>query len=217
MKRLTILVCSVLCLSLASGCATETRTQKGALIGTGVGAAVGAGLGQAIGHSTSATLIGAAAGAVAGGLTGGAIGNYMDKQEAAMRQEMANVEGASVQRNMDMLAVTFKSDILFPSASYSLNPGSYDELSRVAKVLNQYPQTSILVAGHTDGKGSEEYNQTLSERRAESVKNALVGMGVNPSRMTAMGYGKSKPVADNSTEAGRQMNRRVVIVINPQK
>lgn len=209
--------CLILCLALASGCATQTQTQKGAVIGTGVGAAVGAGLGQAIGRSTSATLIGAAAGAVAGGLTGGAIGNYMDKQEASMRQEMANVEGASIQRNMDALAVTFKSDVLFPYDSYSLKPGSYDELDRVAKVLNQYPQTNITVAGHTDSKGTDEYNKTLSERRAESTKNALTGMGVNPSRITTAGYGKSRPVADNSTEAGRQMNRRVEIVINPQK
>jgi len=209
--------CLILCLTLASGCAMQTQTQKGAVIGTGVGAAVGAGLGQAIGRNTSATLIGAAAGAVAGGLTGGAIGNYMDKQEASMRQEMANVEGASVQRNMDMLAVTFKSDVLFPYDSYSLKPGSYDELDRVAKVLNQYPQTNIVVAGHTDSKGTEEYNKILSERRAESVKNVLTGMGVNPSRITTIGYGKSKPVADNSTETGRQMNRRVEIVINPQK
>jgi len=200
-----------------AGCAMETKTQKGAVIGTGVGAAVGAGLGQAIGRNTSATLIGAAAGAVAGGLTGGAIGNYMDKQEATMRQELANVEGASVQRNMDMLAVTFKSDVLFGYDSAALKAGSYDELSRVAKVLNQYPQTNILIGGHTDSKGTEVYNQTLSQKRAETVKNALVGMGVNPSRMTTTGYGESKPIVDNDTEAGRQMNRRVEIVIKPQQ
>lgn len=209
--------CLILCLTLASGCATQTQTQKGAVIGTGVGAAVGAGLGQAIGRSTSATLIGAAAGAVAGGLTGGAIGKYMDRQESAMRQEMANVEGTSVQRNMDALAVTFKSDVLFPYDSYSLKAGSNDELDRVAKVLNQYPQTNIIVAGYTDSKGADDYNKMLSERRAESVKNALTGMGVNQSRITTIGYGKSKPIADNSTEAGRLKNRRVEIVINPQK
>ncbi len=202
---------------VASGCAMETKTQKGAAIGTGVGAAVGAGLGQAIGRSTSATLIGAAAGAVAGGLTGGAIGNYMDKQEASMRQSLANVEGASVQRNMDMLAVTFKSDVLFDYNSTFLKPGANDELLRVAKVLNQYPQTNITIAGHTDSKGTAEYNQKLSEQRAEVVKNALVGMGVNAARITTVGYGESKPVADNNTEAGRQLNRRVEIVINPQK
>ena len=212
-----IIICLGILALMTSGCATQTKTQKGALIGTGVGAAVGAGLGQAIGRSTSATLIGAAAGAVAGGLTGGAIGNYMDKQEASMRQSLADVEGASVQRNMDMLAVTFKSDVLFAVNSSSLKPGSYDELDRVAKVLNQYPQTTISIGGHTDSTGTEEYNQKLSERRAEVVKNALAGMGVNPSRMTAIGYGESKPVADNNIEAGRQMNRRVEILIKPQQ
>jgi outer membrane protein OmpA-like peptidoglycan-associated protein len=190
-----IIICLGILILVTSGCATENKTQKGALIGTGVGAAVGAGLGQAIGRSTSSTLIGAAAGAVAGGLTGGAIGNYMDKQEASMRQSLANVEGASIQRNMDMLAVTFKSDVLFAVNSSSLKPGAFDELDRVAKVLNQYPQTNIIISGHTDSTGTEEYNQKLSERRADVVKNALAGMGVNPSRMTAIGCGE-KPVAD---------------------
>ncbi len=212
-----IIICIGIVSLLTSGCAMETQTQKGAVIGTGVGAAVGAGLGAAIGRSGTAALIGAGAGALAGGLTGGAIGNYMDKQEAAMRQSLANVEAANVQRNQDMLTVTFKSDVLFAVNSSALKAGSYDELNRVAKVLNQYPQTTITIAGHTDSTGSEAYNQKLSERRAEAVKNALVGMGVNPARMTAIGYGKSRPVADNDTEAGRQMNRRVEILINPQK
>ena len=202
---------------LASGCATENQTQKGAVIGTGVGAAVGAGLGAAIGRSGTAALIGAGAGALAGGLTGGAIGHYMDKQEAAMRQSLANVEAADVKRNQDMLTVTFKSDVLFAVNSSTLKPGGYDELKRVARVLNQYPQTTITIAGHTDSTGSEAYNQKLSERRAEAVKTALVNMGVNSARMSTIGYGKSRPVADNDTEAGRQMNRRVEILINPQQ
>ncbi len=202
---------------LASGCATENQTQKGAVIGTGVGAAVGAGLGAAIGRSGTAALIGAGAGALAGGLTGGAIGHYMDKQEAAMRQSLANVEAANVKRNQDMLTVTFKSDVLFAVNSSTLKPGGYDELNRVAKVLNQYPQTTITIAGHTDSTGSEAYNQKLSERRAEAVKTALVSMGVNSARMTTIGYGKNRPIADNSTEAGRQMNRRVEILINPMQ
>lgn len=215
MKRAVI--CIGIISMLASGCAMETKTQKGAAVGTGVGAAVGAGLGAAIGRSGTAALIGAGAGALAGGLTGGAIGNYMDKQEASMRQSLANVEAANVQRNQDMLTVTFKSDVLFAVNSSALKAGSYDELNRVAKVLNQYPQTTITIAGHTDSTGTDAYNKTLSERRADAVKNALVGMGVNPARMTAIGYGESRPVADNNIESGRQMNRRVEIVINPQQ
>lgn len=212
---------AIICLGivslLASGCATENQTQKGAVIGTGVGAAVGAGLGAAIGRSGTAALIGAGAGALAGGLTGGAIGHYMDKQEAAMRQSLANVEAADVKRNQDMLTVTFKSDVLFAVNSSTLKPGGYDELNRVARVLNQYPQTTITIAGHTDITGSEAYNQKLSERRAEAVKTALANMGVNTARMNTIGYGKNRPVADNDTEAGRQMNRRVEILINPQQ
>jgi outer membrane protein OmpA-like peptidoglycan-associated protein len=201
---------------MLSGCvAPQNKTQSGALIGTGVGAAVGAGLGQAIGGNTEATLIGAGIGALAGGLAGGSIGRYMDNQEVDMRQQMATVDGASVQRQADMLAVTFKSDVLFDFGSAAVKPGAYDELMRVAQVLNQYPQTTILIAGHTDSVGSEQSNLLLSERRAAAVKNALVGQGVNGARMNSIGYGESKPVADNATDGGRQLNRRVEITITP--
>ncbi len=214
----TALCALTIAMAAITGCSQPmTRTQKGAAVGTGVGAAVGAGLGQAIGRNTQSTLIGAAAGALAGGLTGGAIGNYMDKQEEAMRQAVANVEGASVQRDQNVLAVTFKSDILFPVNSATLQPGANDEITRVAQVLTQYPATTITIAGHTDSSGSDAYNQTLSERRATAVKNALAARGVAPSRMTAVGFGETKPVADNNTEAGRSLNRRVEITIVPQQ
>ena len=226
MKKL-IIGTSIVALSL-SGCATQSQT--GTLVGTGVGAAVGAGLGQAIGHSTSATLIGAAAGAAAGGLTGYAIGHYMDKQEEEMRQALAKSEAASVQRekevlaqaessstkkSMDVLTVTFKSDFLFDVNSATIMPGGNDEIERVAQVLNKYPDTTIRIAGHTDSTGSRDHNQKLSERRAQAVKDALAGMGVDPARMTTVGYGSGKPIASNATEAGRMKNRRVEIRIIP--
>lgn len=216
MKR-TVSALALVALATAGCSQPMTRTQKGAAIGTGTGAAVGAGLGQAIGRNTSSTLIGAAAGALAGGVAGGLIGNYMDKQEAEMRQALANVEGANVQRNMDTLAVTFKSDILFAVNSATLQPGAGTEIARVAKVLAQYPETSITIAGHTDSTGSKAHNQQLSERRAAAVKNALASHGVAPARMTAVGYGEDSPVADNGTEAGRQLNRRVEITITPRQ
>jgi outer membrane protein OmpA-like peptidoglycan-associated protein len=227
MKKLVVLISMVAV--AAAGCATKAQT--GAAVGTGVGAAVGAGLGQAIGRSTEATLIGAAAGAVAGGLAGAAIGNYMDKQEASMRQALADTEAASIkrdqevlaqadasstQKSVDVLTVTFKSDFLFAVNSATIQPGAYDELNRVAGVLKQYPQTTVQIAGHTDSSGAEDYNQKLSQRRAEAIKSALVGAGVDPARLVTIGYGESKPVAPNSTEAGRQQNRRVELRIIPQ-
>src|SRR5512138_870326 len=178
----------VLLVAALSGCAEPmSRTQKGSLIGTGAGAAAGAALGQAIGRDTKSTLIGAGLGAAVGGLSGGLICNYMDRQEAAMRQELAAVEGASVQREMDTLAVNFKSDLLFDVNSSTVKGGASDEMARVARVVNQYPQTTIMIAGHTDSTGKADYNQKLSERRAVAVKNALVGQGVAASRISAVG------------------------------
>lgn len=208
----------VLLVAALSGCAEPmTRTQKGSLIGTGTGAAAGAALGQAIGRDTTSTLIGAGIGAAVGGLSGGLVGNYMDKQEAAMRQELAAVEGASIQREMDTLAVNFKSDLMFDVNSSSVKGGAFDELARVAKVVSQYPQTTLTVAGHTDSTGKADYNQKLSERRAEAVKNALVSQGVAATRITTVGYGAAKPIGDNHTESGRAMNRRVNIYIKPNQ
>ena len=142
-----------------------------------------------------------------------------DSEAASIQREnqvAAQAESRSTKKSLDVLTVTFKSDFLFSVNSSTLLPGAYDELERVAQVLNQYPQTTIRIAGHTDGTGSEAYNQKLSERRALSVKNALVDMKVDPARMTTIGYGKSRPIADNATEAGRQQNRRVEIRIIPQ-
>jgi outer membrane protein OmpA-like peptidoglycan-associated protein len=213
-----ILMAVSLATLVVSGCvAPQNKTQSGAMIGTGIGAAVGAGLGQAIGGDTEGTLVGAGIGALAGGLAGGSIGRYMDNQEATMRQQMAAVEGASVQRQADMLAVTFKSDVLFDVGSSAVKIGAHDELMRVAQVLNKYPQTTITIAGHTDSTGSEDLNQRLSEQRALSVKNTLGGQGVNTTRMNAVGYGESRPIADNSTQGGQQMNRRVEITITPNQ
>ena len=207
------------------GCATKTGT--GAAVGTGVGAAVGAGAGQAIGHSTEATLLGAGFGAIVGGLTGAGIGHYMDKQEQSMRQAIANSEAATVRREqeivqgarqqtVEVLTVSFKSDYLFATNSAALLPGSQPEIQRVADVLRQYPETNIQISGHTDSQGNEVYNQQLSERRAQAVRDALVGMGVNPQRITAIGYGESRPVAGNDTASGRQQNRRVEVRVVPQ-
>jgi outer membrane protein OmpA-like peptidoglycan-associated protein len=214
MKKLFVLLLVILFLA---GCAPpQNKQEQGTRIGVGAGAAGGALLGQLIGGNTKSTLIGAGVGALAGGVIGNQVGKSMDEQEAAMRRELASVEAANIQRNADVLAVTFKSDFLFAVGSANLNAGAFNEISRVSRVLNQYPGTSIQVAGHTDSTGSEQSNQTLSENRASNVKNALVGQGVDPSRITTIGFGESAPIADNSSESGRQLNRRVVITIQPR-
>lgn len=200
---------------VAGGCADMSKTTKGSAIGTGVGAAVGAGLGQLIGGNTTSTLIGAGAGALAGGLTGGMIGNYMDKQEAAMRQQLAESEAIAVQRQGNNLALNFKSDLVFDSGAADVKGASAADIQQVAKVMNDYPQTKIIVAGHTDSTGSAEFNQKLSERRAEAVKNLLVDNGVSSDRIVVRGYGKTQPIASNDTATGRQQNRRVKITIEP--
>jgi outer membrane protein OmpA-like peptidoglycan-associated protein len=215
MKRLLVLfLISVFCVA---GCAApKNKAEKGTAIGVVGGTAGGALLGQAIGRSTGATLIGAGIGALAGGLAGYKIGQNMDEQEAAMRRELAAVEAANIQRNADVLAVTFRGDFFFAVNSSTLKAGAQQEIQRVSKVLNQYPQTRIQVAGHTDSSGSETYNLELSERRAQAVKNTLVAQGVSPARIQTIGFGESAPIADNSTAEGRQLNRRVVITIQPQ-
>jgi outer membrane protein OmpA-like peptidoglycan-associated protein len=212
MRRITLVVLAVALV----GCAEPmSKTQRGTAIGTGTGAAVGAGLGQLIGGDTRSTLIGAGVGAALGGVTGGVFSNYMQKQEQEMRQSLASVEGASVQREAEILAVTFKSDLLFDVDSSVVKAGGYDELKRVADVLNAYPQTRLQIAGHTDSTGTELYNQRLSERRAEAVKEILVNYQVAPQRIRTIGFGQSKPIASNETLSGRQINRRVSITIEP--
>ena len=129
---------------------------------------------------------------------------------------LAEAKSDSAKNLIDVLTVTFKSDYLFAVNSSTLLPGAYDELERVLKVLKHYPETSIRIAGHTDNIGSVDFNRKFSERRAEAVKNALVGMGVHPSRLSTIGYGARKPIASNTTEAGRQQNRRVEVRIVPQ-
>lgn len=216
-KNLILFVVIVLCVPLVACAPPQNKQEQGTRVGAAGGAAAGALLGQAIGGNTKGTLIGAGLGALAGGVIGNQVGKSMDEQEAAMRRELAAVEAANIQRNADVLAVTFKSDFLFAVGSANLNSGAFTEISRVSRVLNQYPDTSILVAGHTDSTGSEQFNMDLSMRRAENVKNALIGGGVNPDRISTVGYGESAPIADNSTESGKQANRRVVITIEPKQ
>jgi len=214
-KTMLATMITMICAALSvSGCANMSKTQKGAGIGAAIGTAVGAGVGYAVGGKKGAA-IGAGTGLLVGGLSGAAIGRYMDNQERDMRQALASAEAASIQREQNILAITFKADVMFDTNSSVIKPGAYDEIDRVAKVLNSYPQTRIRIEGHTDSVGSETYNIDLSQKRAEAVKNALISRNVDPARLEVIGFGESKPIASNDTEVGRQLNRRVTTVIIP--
>ena len=208
-KHLIYAVLLLAVLSLAA-CASPSKQQQGTGIGAAAGAGLGAILGQVIGGDTEATLIGAGIGAAVGGLAGNQVGKYMDQQEQELRNAMAQSEAASIQRDREVLKATFKSEVLFDFDSATLKPGAYPELDRVATVLKKYPKTTILIQGHTDASGPEDYNQTLSEKRAQAVKNALIQKGVREVRLFAEGYGESQPISSDPAT-----NRRVTIVIEP--
>ncbi|WDP92569.1 MAG: OmpA family protein [Desulfobacter sp.] len=211
MKKILITLCSlVLCASIFSCASMETKQGQGTAVGAGVGAGVGALLGQVIGGDTEATLIGAGIGAALGGIAGNQVGRYMDQQEQDLRNAIAASEAASVRREQDILRATLKGEAYFDYDSSNLKPGAYSELRRISDILVKYPQTMIEVGGHTDTRGSEEYNQKLSERRAEAVKNELIRNGVDARRIRAVGYGETQPVSSSHA-----MNRRVEIVIEP--
>jgi outer membrane protein OmpA-like peptidoglycan-associated protein len=205
-----IIICTALVASLTSCASLDTKQKQGTAIGAGVGAGVGAALGQAIGRNTKSTVIGAGIGAALGGLAGNQVGGYMDRQEQELRNVVASSEAASIRRSEDVLVATFKGETFFNHDSSMLLPGGYTEVSRIAGILNKYNQTQIEVGGHTDSSGDEQYNQQLSMRRADAVKNALVQQGINPSRIRTYGYGESRPISSNAAT-----NRRVEITIIP--
>jgi outer membrane protein OmpA-like peptidoglycan-associated protein len=188
------------------GCAGWNQTAKGAAIGAGVGGAAGGLIGHATGNTAAGVLIGAAVGGAAGAL----IGNYMDKQAAEIERDL---EGAKVERVGEGIKITFNSGILFDINKANLKDYSRTELTKLATILNKYDDTNILLAGHTDATGSDEYNLELSQRRAHSVADYLVVQDVNSERFSVHGYGESDPVATNDTEGGRAQNRRVEIAI----
>lgn len=205
----TIIVLT-LAFSLSSCASLNTNQKQGTAIGAGVGAGLGAALGQAIGRDTEATLLGAGIGAALGGISGNQLGRYMDYQESELRNVMAASEASSIRRSQDVLIATFKGETYFAHNSTMLKPGGYQEIARIASVLNRYPNTRIQVAGHTDQRGPEAYNQQLSHQRAEAVKSALVQQGVNPGRITTLGYGESQPISSSYAQ-----NRRVEVTIIP--
>jgi outer membrane protein OmpA-like peptidoglycan-associated protein len=188
------------------GCSSLSNTEQGAIIGAGAGAAGGAAVGKAAGGTAEGAILGA----VIGGTAGAVIGNRMDKKAEELDQELANAE---VERIGEGIKVTFDSGLLFDFDSSALRSNAEQNLTEFAGSMEEYPETNILIVGHTDSKGSDSYNQQLSEDRAESAAEHLIRQGLNPGRITTMGKGESEPVATNDTEAGRQQNRRVEVAI----
>ena len=189
-----------------SGCDSLTNTQKGA----GIGAGAGAVLGGIIGKKAGNTAVGAIIGAAVGGTAGGFIGKRMDKQAAEIQTAIPNAE---VIREGEGIIVKFDSGILFDFDKFALKDVAKTNIQSLATSLNQYPGTDIKVIGHTDSRGTEQYNMGLSEKRAAAVKAYAVSQGVPASRLITVGKGFAEPIGDNATEAGRAENRRVEIVI----
>ena len=188
----------------------ESQTSKAAK-GAGIGAAAGAVVGLLTkGDKLQNALIGAGVGALAGG----GVGYYMDVQEAKLRQQLEGT-GVSVTRMGDNITLNMPSGITFALNSSDLNAQFYNALDGVGMVLKEYEKTVIEVAGHTDSSGSDQYNQALSERRAQAVASYLASHGVKSQRLITVGAGESHPVASNDTEAGRAQNRRVELTIVP--
>ena len=194
-----------------TACATSTedpnrQTKKGAVIGAVAGGVAGAVIGNQSGKDGE----GAAIGAVVGAGVGAAIGRMMDKQQ----KELEQIEGVEVTRNdEDELEVAVSNEILFDFDSSALSVDSLNTLGELSSVFARYPDTAILVEGHADSKGSDDYNLRLSERRARTVRDYFVGHRVEAFRMEYRGYGESMPRASNDTESGRQLNRRVEIQV----
>jgi outer membrane protein OmpA-like peptidoglycan-associated protein len=192
--------------SLTWGCQSTTNAGQGA----GVGAAAGGVIGGIIGSRSGSWVKGAFIGAVIGGAAGAIIGDYMDKQAAEIDRD---VEGARVERTGESIRVIFDSGILFSTGSATITSTSRYNIEKLARILNRYKDTSLVIEGHTDNIGSDDANQILSERRAESVANLLETYGVSGRRLSPVGYGETRPVASNETEYERKLNRRVEVLI----
>ncbi|MUP45703.1 OmpA family protein [Gramella sp. BOM4] len=184
--------------------------QKGAVIGASSGAVIGGVIGNNTGDGNTA--LGAIIGGVVGGAAGAIIGDKMDKQAKEIEQE---IPGAEVERVGEGINVTFdeSSGVYFDTEKYNINDKSRQTLNKLADIFKEYPQTNILVEGHTDNTGSDSYNLTLSKNRAQAVTGYLVDEGVDRGRFTTKWYGESQPKYDNTTAEGRAKNRRVEIAI----
>lgn len=216
MQTRTLLTTAVITAMLA-GCAQNpdgTYSNGRTVMGSAIGATAGALGGYFSSGNRDDRRKNALIGAGIGALAGGVVGNYMDKQEAAMRQSLQGT-GVDVQRQGDNLLLTMPNQVTFGFDQSAIQSAFYPTLNNVAQVLNQYPSTMIDVVGHTDSVGTEAYNLKLSQDRAQAVSSYLIGKGVLSSRLVVRGVGEAFPIASNDTETGRAQNRRVEILIAP--
>ena len=218
-KSLKIMVGVAGLTAMLGGCTTldaytqESKTSnatKGAIIGAASGAVVGLISGDDSVERRKRALIGAGVGALAGG----AIGYYMDQQEAKLRMELEGT-GVSVTRIGNNITLNMPGNVTFATGSSDLSPAFFDVLNSVSKVLTEFDQTIVEIAGHTDSDGSVQYNQSLSQRRAQVVAQYFRTQDIIEQRLIPIGQGESRPVADNTTTSGKQANRRVEITMVP--
>ncbi|MFD2920963.1 OmpA family protein [Terrimonas rubra] len=201
-----VLSLGLLSVITVTSCDSMNKTQKGAAIGTGGGAVVGGIIGRATGN----TALGAIIGATVGGVAGAVIGKQMDKQAEEIKNE---VPGAKVERVEEGIVVEFSSAVLFGFDQSNISAAAQKTLDDLIIILKKYPDTDLEIQGHTDNKGTEKYNQGLSEKRASTVSNYLSAHGIALERLSTIGYGLTKPKYTNDTEAGRAQNRRVEFLI----
>lgn len=204
-KAISLAVIAVFAIFTISSC-NWSNTAKGGAIGAGSGGAIGGAIGSASGNTATGAIIGA----VVGGAAGATIGRYMDKQVEEIQED---IKGADIERVGEGIKITFDSGLLFDSEKFALKPATKTNLNNLAETLQKYEDTKILVEGHTDASGADDYNMTLSEKRAKSVADYIIQLGVKSSRITTKGYGENQPVADNETTAGKAQNRRVEMAI----
>lgn len=215
MKRyIKIFFTTVLSILFLYGCSATkdaNNKQKGAVIGAAGGAVIGGVIGNNVGDKNN-TVLGAIIGAAVGGAAGAYIGDRMDRQAERIESE---IPGAEVTRVGEGINVTFdeNSGVYFATDKYNINDRSAETLRRLSAIFKEYPNSNILIEGHTDNVGSDDYNMGLSRRRAEAVASYLVTNGISSGRLTTQWYGESQPKADNSTATGRAQNRRVELAI----
>jgi outer membrane protein OmpA-like peptidoglycan-associated protein len=207
MKTSKILLVTIIAVALFSaGCKTWNKTQKGAVIGAAGGAVVGGVIGKATGNTGLGVIIGA----TVGGVTGAVIGRKMDKQAEEIKKEIPDAE---VVRVGEGIVIEFNNKILFGFDQSNLSAEAKTNLKKLQAILQKYPDTNIEVQGHTDSKGTANYNMALSERRATAVSTYLASLGIATSRLTIHPFGEALPKYENNTEEGQAQNRRVEFLV----